>query len=318
MRNRVSIKAVQAFEAAARLGSFALAADELAVTPSAVSHQVKLLEDQLGARLFLRVHRSVVLTDAGRVYAAEVTAAFARIEHATRNFAAAPAGAILTVHSTPSFATQWLVPRLASFKELNPGIDIRLYASLGPVDLAADGVDVQIRYNAGPPRVGTVLIPFPPDTIVPMCAPALASGPNPIRCPADLCRHTLIHSEVNIVSWRDWARRHKIQLDLERGPRFDRSFMAISAAIDGLGVCLDSPLLAERELASGKLVVPLPADGMKAQGHAFVTLKSTVNLPTITLFRDWLFGELAKAVERRSLFLGPDDGEAPRTETRPG
>jgi len=310
MRKRVSIKAVQAFEAASRLGSFALAAEDLAVTPSAVSHQVKLLEEQLGVRLFHRVHRSVALTDAGRVYAAEVTAAFARIDAATQAVATVGGGAILTVHSTPSFATQWLMPRLTRFQDLHPGIDIRLHASVAPADLAQGAVDVDIRYNPGPAPAGAVLVPFPEDTIVPMCSPALANGLKPIRRPEDLGQHTLIHSEINILGWRDWARRHrKVQLDLERGPRFDRSFMAISAAVDGLGVCLDSILLAERELLSGRLVVPFPTAGMKAQGHGLVTLKSTADLPKIRAFREWLFDELRKGRRWEEQVL---DGRPPR------
>lgn len=309
MRKRVSIKAVQAFEAAARLGSFALAAEDLAVTPSAISHQIRILEDQLGVRLFHRVHRSVVLTDAGRVYAAEVTAAFARIEAATQNAAMAGGSAILTVHSTPSFATQWLMPRLARFQEQHPGIDIRLQASVSPVDFAAGVVDVDIRYNPGAAAVSTVLVPFPEDTIVPMCSPGLARGLKPIRGPADLAQHTLIHSEVNILGWRDWARLHRrVPLDLDRGPRFDRSFMAISAAVDGLGVCIDSLLLAERELLSGRLVVPFATPGLKAQGHALVTLKSAADQAKVRTFRDWLFAELKKGRQGEERFLkGPAD-----------
>jgi len=246
----------------------------------------------------------VVLTDAGRHYAAEVTAAFARIDAATQSVAMVGGSAILTVHSTPSFATQWLMPRLTRFKELHPGIDIRLHASVAPADLAQGIVDVDIRYNPGPPPAGAVMVPFPEDTIVPMCSPALANGLNPIRRPEDLARHALIHSEINIVGWRDWGRRHrKVQLDLERGPRFDRSFMAISAAVDGLGVCLDSVLLAERELLAGKLVVPFPGDRMTAQGHGLVTLKSTADLPKIRAFREWLFRELDSSRQWEQRFL---------------
>jgi LysR family glycine cleavage system transcriptional activator len=295
MRKRVSIKAVQAFEAAARLGAFALAADELGVTPSAVSHQVKLLEDQLGVPLFHRAHRAVMLTDAGRLYATEVTAAFARIDAATQNVGTAGMAAILTVHSTPSFATQWLMPRLARFGERHPGIDIRLHASVSPVDLAQGVVDVAIRYNPGPPPAGAVMVPFPEDRIVPMCSPSLAGGLHPIRSPDDLGHHTLIHSEITILGWRDWGRRHRrVPLDLERGPRFDRSFMAISAAVDGLGVCLDSLLLAEQELKAGKLVIPFRDEVLKVQGHGFQTLRSKADLPKVRIFREWLFAELAR------------------------
>ena len=295
MRNRLSIKSIQAFEAAARLGSFAAAAEELAVTPSAVSHQIKLLEDQLGVALFHRVHRAVVLTEAGRHLAAEVIAAFARIEAATRHTAVAGMSAVLTVHSTPSFASQWLMRRLTRFGELHPEVDIRLHASVEAIDLNQGAVDIDIRYNPGPPQAGTVLVPFPNDLIVPMCSPSLAGGIKPIRQPADLARHTLIHSEITILGWRDWARRHrKVRLDLERGPRFDRSFMAISAAVDGLGLCLDSLLLAEQVLRTGKLIIPFPGDVMTVQGHGFVTLRSKTDLPKVKSFREWLFNELAK------------------------
>ena len=304
MRNRLSIKSIQAFEAAARLGSFAAAAEELAVTPSAVSHQVKLLEEQLGISLFHRVHRAVVLTDAGRHLATEVIAAFARIDAATRHAEVAGMSAVLTVHSTPSFASQWLMRRLTQFGEHHPGIDIRLHASVEVIDLGQGAVDVEIRYNPGPPAAGTVMVPFPEDLIVPMCSPSLAGGIKPIRKPADLAHHTLIHSEITILGWRDWARRHrKVRLDLERGPRFDRSFMAISAAVDGLGVCLDSLLLAEQELRTGKLVVPFAGDVMTFQGHGFVTLRSKTDLPKVKSFREWLFAELAESRKWADRFM---------------
>lgn len=295
MHNRISLKAIQAFEAAARLSSFALAADELFVTPSAVSHQVKLLEEQFGVRLFHRVHRAVVLTDAGRVYAEEVSAAFAKIELATRELGRTAKSDILTVHSTPSFATQWLMPRLARFSALEPDIDVRLNASYPPpADLLMQGVDIDIRY--GTKRLqpaGIMVLPFPPETIVPLCAPALAAGAHPIRSPEDLGHHTLIHSEVCLVSWRDWVHQHrKVPLDISRGPRFDRSFMAISAAVDGLGVCLESLLLAQRELETGRLVAPLGLEGPKVQGYTFNLLKSRADLPKIRSFQDWLFSEL--------------------------
>lgn len=295
MQNRVSLKAIQAFEAAARLSSFALAAEELFVTPSAVSHQIKLLEEQFGVRLFHRVHRAVVLTDAGRVYAEEVSAAFARIDIATRELGRTAKSDILTVHSTPSFATQWLMLRLARFSALEPDIDVRLNASYpAPADLLTQGVDIDIRY--GMKRLqpaGTMVLPFPAETIVPLCAPSLAKGANAIRAPEDLRHHTLIHSEVCLISWRDWMRQHrKVPLDISRGPRFDRSFMAISAAVDGQGICLESLLLVQRELDSGRLVAPLGMTGPKVQGYTFNLLRSRAELPKIRSFQDWLFSEL--------------------------
>lgn len=305
MHNRIPLKAIQAFEAAARLSSFALAAEELFVTPSAVSHQIKLLEDQFGVRLFHRVHRAVVLTDSGQRYAEEISAAFSRIDTATRELGSTAKSDILTIHSTPSFATQWLMPRLARFSAAHPDTDVRLNASYPPpAELLLQGVDIDIRY--GMKRVlpaGTMVLAFPIETIVPLCAPELMAGAYPIRRTEDLGHHTLIHSEVCLVGWRDWMRRHrKVTLDISRGPRFDRSFMAISAAVDGQGVCLESLLLVERELETGKLVAPLGLDGLKVQGYTFNLLKSRVDLPKIRNFQEWLFRELqANTVAPRGL-----------------
>ncbi len=306
MQHRIPLKAVQAFEAAARHASFALAAEELLVTPSAISHQVKLLEDLVGLRLFHRVHRAVVLTDAGRRYAEEITAAFARIDTATRNIGRTEKSDILTVHSTPSFATQWLMPRLARFSSLNPDIDVRLNASTQPVDLTTEAVDVDIRYGTRLQPAGTLVLPFPTESIVPLCAPALADGQHPIRTPDDLRHHTLIHSEVCLVGWRDWWRQNrKVRLEITRGPRFDRSFMAISAAVDGLGVCLESLLLVQRELETGRLVAPFGLEGLKVQGYTFNLLKSRADLPKIRSFQNWLFTEL------ETLRLGRDPAVRP-------
>lgn len=296
---RVSIKAIQAFEAAARLGSFALAADELVVTPSAISHQIHLLEEQLGVLLFQRIHRSVLLTDVGRQYASEIMPAFGNIREATRVAAAAGRPGALAVHSTPSFATQWLLRRLPAYTEANPEVDLRVQASADRIDLAKGLADVDIRYNPGPAPAGSVMTSFPDDVIVPMCSPRLAQGLRPIREAADLAGHTLIHSEITILTWRDWARQQRgVRLDLGRGPRFDRSFMAITAAVDGLGICLDSMLLAEHELTSGKLVIVLPETAMTAPGHGFLTLRARASAPNIVAFRDWLLAELGASQAR--------------------
>jgi LysR family glycine cleavage system transcriptional activator len=240
----------------------------------------------------------VILTDAGRRYAEEISAAFARIEAATRDLGRLTKSDILTVHSTPSFAAQWLMPRLARFSARNPDIDVRLNASNDPADLTTRTVDVDIRY--GPKIIqhaGAMTIVFPPERIVPLCSPDLADGHHPIRSPEDLGHHTLIHSEVCLVGWRDWARAHQdVTLDLKRGPRFDRSFMSIGAAVDGHGVCLESLLLAQRELETGRLVAPFGGDFLAVQGYTFNTLKSSAELPKVSNFHDWLFSELTDGV----------------------
>jgi LysR family glycine cleavage system transcriptional activator len=297
MQHRVTLKSIQAFEAAARLSSFSLAADELFVTPSAVSHQIKLLEEQLSVRLFHRMHRTVILTDSGRRYAEEVGAAFARIDKATRDIGRVAKSDILTLHSTPSFATQWLMPRLARFSALHPDIDLRLNASNDPVDLTREAVDIDLRYGARRLQpAGTMVLDLPTETIVPLCAPTLLEGEHPIRTVADLRHHTLIHSEGCLVGWRDFMRLHrKTPIDISRGPRFDRSFMAISAATDGGGVCLESLLLVQRELETGRLVAPFGLDGLKVNGYTLNLLKSCADLPKVRSFQDWLFEELERS-----------------------
>ena len=262
---------------------------------------MKLLEEHIGILLFHRVRRTVVLTEAGRRYAEEIAGALGRIAAATKAIGDAGKGGILTIHSTPSFATQWLMPRLSQFRALHPHIDVRLQASVDVVNLASADVDIDIRHGAKTPPPGAEMLPFPAETVVPMCTPQLANGLHPIRRPEDLRNHVLIHSEVCLVNWRDWLRKKpKLNLDLDRGPRFDRSFMSISAAVDGIGVCLESLLFAQRELAAGKLIMPFGMDGLTVHAHSMMILKARSELPRIVAFRQWLFTELADTNVRTS------------------
>ncbi|MGY3238502.1 LysR family glycine cleavage system transcriptional activator [Bradyrhizobium sp. USDA 4472] len=282
------LRAIQIFEAAARLGSFLRAADELTLTPSAVSHQIRSLEDALGVQLFHRINRAVMLTDIGSKYADEISEALGRIEAATHTITRRGKSDILTIHSVPSFASQWLMPRLSRFGALNPAIDLRLNASGDAADLGGDAVDIDIRYGTFVPAAYLGVDPFPLETIVVLCSPKLMKGASRIRTAADLKKHVLIHSEVNLYRWRHWAEEKKVELDLERGPRFDRSFMAISTAVDGLGVCLESRLLVQRELEDGRLVMPFGASGRRIKCHSLVYRRSRANVPKIATFRSWL------------------------------
>lgn len=297
MRQLPSLKAVQAFEAASRLNSFAAAADELRVTPSAISHQIRALEREVGLPLFHRIHRSIMLTDEGRRYAEAIADALGQIEAATRRIDRAGRADILTIHSVPSIATQWLMPRLSRYSALHPEIDVRLNASASNVDLAAGEADFDIRYGTVFPTHGVTVMPFPEETIVVLCRPDLATGDRPIRVVEDLRAHTLIFSEVNLVTWRDWLDRmgaHDIPTD--RGPRFDRTFMAISAAVDGMGVGLESRLMVQRELETGRLVLPFGMNGIRLACHHLLFLKSKAHSPKIRSFRLWLEGQLAESI----------------------
>lgn len=292
MREIPPLRAIQAFESAARLGSFQGAAEELRVTPSAISHQIRALEKEVGADLFHRTNRRIVLTDVGRRYAAEVGEAFGRLEAATRDLTRRGKRDILTIHSVPSLATQWLMPRIMRFNAQAPVLDVRLNASSEPVDLSHGAVDLDIRYGSVVPAAGLAIEPLPQEPIVAVCAPSLLEGPNGIREPADLARHSLIHSEVNLYRWHDWARDNDVDLDLERGSRFDRSFLSISAALDGLGVCLESRLLVDREIAAGRLVLPFGDAGPRLTCHSLVYLRSRARIEKIAAFRKWLFAEV--------------------------
>src|SRR5919107_1746244 len=263
MHKLPSLSSLRTFEAAARLGSFSLASDELSVTASAVSHQVKLLEEYTGVQLFRRIHRSVVLTDVGRRYANEIAFAFEHMATATQNIAKADKSDILSIHSSPSFATQWLMPRLSRFSTIQPDIDVRLHAAHSGVDMVPE-FDIDIRYGTKLSSASTVSVFLPEEVIVPMCAPALIGGPKP-----------------------------NLKLNLKRGLRFDRSFMSIGAAVDGLGVCLESLLLVQREIEMKQLVMPFGPDSLTLLGHNVAYLTSTADLPKIKAFQNWLFSELA-------------------------
>ncbi|MCX5591871.1 transcriptional regulator GcvA [Alcaligenes endophyticus] len=293
MRQLPPLKAIQAFESASRLGSFAEAAAELYLTPSAISHQIRDLEERLQITLFHRVHRGVILTDAGRRYAEAITQALGQIDSATRNIVRHGKSDILTIHCVPSLATQWLMPRLARFSAQYPDIDVRLNASVTNVSLVAEEADFAIRYGTVFPESGVVLKPFPKEPLAVLCAPSLQSGPHPIHNPEDLVHQTLIHSEVNLILWRDWQHAHpNVPIDLKRGPRFDRSFMSISAAADGLGVTLESRLLVEQEINSGRLIMPLGTYEPTTVFHQLLFLQSKANLPKMAAFQDWLYQQL--------------------------
>jgi LysR family transcriptional regulator, glycine cleavage system transcriptional activator len=293
MHKLPSLSSLRTFEAAARLGTFGLAADELSVTASAVSHQIKLLEEYTGVRLFHRINRTVVLTDVGRRYANEIAFAFEHMVAATQNVAKSDKSDILSIHSSPSFATQWLMPRLSRFSTIQPDIDVRLHAAHSGVDMVPE-FDIDIRYGTKLSSASTVSVFLPEEVIVPMCAPALIDGPKPIHRPEDLRHHTLIHSEATLVGWDDWVRpKPNLKLNLKRGLRFDRSFMSIGAAVDGLGVCLESLLLVQREIEMKQLVMPFGLDSLKIRGHNIAYLTSMVELPKIKAFQNWLFSELA-------------------------
>src|SRR5262249_31885946 len=256
------LNALRAFEAAARHLSFLKAANELHVTPGAVSQQVKGLEVQLGIKLFRRLTRGVLLTDAGQLYAKRLGELFDGIDAATRDLRHGDASPVMTVSAIPSFAARWLIPRLGTFNTAHPDITLRVTAESGSPDFLNTDADIAIRYGPpGYPGLESELL-FP-GIVFPVCSPLLMEGPHPIRSLADLAHQTLLHDEpypgFEDLSWKTWlAAVGAVGVEARPGPVFSFTHMSLQAAASGLGVALGTPVLAGDDLAAGRLVRPLP------------------------------------------------------------
>ena len=289
-----SLNGLRAFEAAARHLSFTRAADELNVTQTAVSHQIRRLEDQLGVVLFERRNRALALTREAQDYLPAVRAAFEDLRQATARLRRPERDAVLTVSTTASLAAKWLVTRVAAFQDAHPGIEVRITTSAHLVDFRREQVDMAVRYGRGKwPGVRARWLMA--EDIFPVCSPALLRGDKPLRRPEDLVHHTLLHATVSREDWQLWLTAAGLPTALarRRGLSFDQSFMAIQAAMDGLGVALGRSAYVEADLAAGRLVVPfdvvLPADA----GFYVVAPEETAEAPKIVLFRDWLVASVA-------------------------
>ena len=294
MLHQVPLSILRAFEAAGRTGSFRSAALELGLTPSAVSHAVRKLEQTLGASLFVRDGRAVHLSAEGEALMRHVGRAFEELRRGLE-LVSTRGPQLLRLHCAPSFAACWLSPRLARFLRDHPGIEVRLAAGTDYTRFLNEEFDADIVY--GPPRQeGLVDVPLGEETVTPMCAPELARA---IRNPMDLFAQVLIESETKQVRWSDWFARNGLPAPRPQGVRFDRSFLAIAAAVDGLGVTLESTRLAERDLASGRLVRPLAgsAEDVRYVGHHLVFPRSARQRHSLRLFTKWLGQELDLKVE---------------------
>jgi len=294
------LNALRAFEAAARHLSFTRAADELAVTQAAVSHQVKALEDWLGRPLFRRLNRAVELTDAGRLLAAPLTAGLDQIADGVARVAAGGGDErVLTVTTIPSFAARWLIFRLPRFRVSHPGIDVRLHTDNALVDFDRMDVDVAVRFGRGdwPGLAAERLMPI---RIFPVCSPRLLDGPHPLRTPADLRHHTLLHDDFGVdgrdIGWAEWLRLAGApEVDASRGPWFTDSGMVMQLAADGEGVALARTLLADDELRAGRLVRPFSQEIPVEHAYWIAAPPDRMRRPKVRAFRDWLTAEIEAA-----------------------
>jgi DNA-binding transcriptional LysR family regulator len=288
--SNVPISAIRAFEAAARTGSFRDAANELHLTPSAVSHAIRRLESTMSTTLFERSARSVRLTPAGENLMRHAGAAFDNLRRGIEEVAGR-GPQLLRVHCAPSFAAQWLAPRLVRFIAAEPKLEVRLAASTEYARFSNDDFDLDIVY--GQPRGdGVEIVPLGEETVTPLCTPAIAKR---IRKPKDLFGQVLIRSEVKQVQWHQWFTANGLEPPAIHGMRFDRSFLAIAMASSGLGVTLESTLLAEREIETGRLVAPLAgrSSDIRYVGHHLVFPRASRQRHAVRAFVEWVAAELS-------------------------
>ncbi|MDP3798491.1 MAG: LysR substrate-binding domain-containing protein [Polaromonas sp.] len=277
-----------AFEAAARHQSFTAAAAELNLTQSAVSRQIRLLEDLLGAELFIRERQTVRLTVAGESYAQEIRTVLRRVSTATLGFRANPRGGMLNIAILPTFGTRWLAPRLPGFLSGNPGVTINLTTRLAPFDFQADTVDAAIHFGM-PEWQGAKLDFLMGETVVPACSPAMLKA-HKVKKPADLLELPLLHLASRPDAWERWFHAMKVPTGRIPGMLVDQFAMAAQAATAGLGVALLPKFLVEHELAGGDLVVAMDRPVESTERYYLAWPPNREHYPPLQAFREWIRG----------------------------
>ncbi len=306
------LNALRAFEAAARHLSFATAAKELHVTPAAISHQIKGLEEHLALKLFRRLARGLQLTRAGQALVPKLREGFERLADALAELRALEKPGTLSVSAAPSFATRWLAPRLHRFVGAHPDLDVRIAASTRLIDpkkgeLASgddlsgapmEDADIAVRFGTGE-YPGFRVDKLMSVAVTPMCSPRVAAGEHPLRAAEDLRHQVLIHDNVSFDDggplWEAWLKVAGVEgMDTSHGLRFNHAMLALEAAADGMGVTLGMPVLAGSDLASGRLVAPLALSLPLKFGYYIVSGADTAERADVIAFRTWLLAEASR------------------------
>jgi len=291
------LSALRAFEAAARLTSFKDAAEELGVTPAALSYQIRNLEDLYGVQLFERRNRTVLLTEAGERLAPGVSSGFSELAAAVEHLTDDEDDHILIISVGPAFASKWLTPRLAGFLEKHPEIDPRISANLGLSDFDRERIDVGIRFGSGD-YPGVAVEKLMTEAVTPMCSPELVRNAGGKLAPGDIARHPIIHDDSiahfdDVPRWSDWLTQMGVDgVDLDRGLHFNHAEHALDAAIEGAGIVLGREVLAARDLRQGRLVRPFDLTLSLPQAFYLAYRPGALDKPNIRALRDWLVEEI--------------------------
>ncbi|MBB5020102.1 LysR family glycine cleavage system transcriptional activator [Chitinivorax tropicus] len=281
------LNALRTFEVAARLSSFSAAADELFVTHGAVSKQIKQLEDWLGVKLFERTGRRVKLTELGWRYLVQVQDGLDIIANATAQLLQPNVQRRLVINSTPTLAMHWLLPQLPDFQRRFPDVEIRLMTSDRDVGRLDTAFDVALRRWPGD-WPGYIAQPFLDEWEIPLCSPALLHE-KPIKTASDLAQHTLLQADTRPTAWQRWLTLAGVpDLKPAHTQQFDHFYLALQAAMDGLGIVLGPLPMMQPEIEAGGLIAPLPSPRVPVRGYCWVVPRAVMNDPAIETFCQWL------------------------------
>ncbi|MGB3726687.1 MAG: transcriptional regulator GcvA [Glaciecola sp.] len=287
------LNALKAFESAARQLSFTKAADELFVTQAAVSHQIKSLESYLSIKLFHRKNRALLLTEEGQAYYQDLRDIFVHMQDATERLMAMGAKGAITIATPPSFASQWLVPRMHEFSAMHTDIDVRIKAVDLDEGFLDDSVDIAVFYGKGSWQ-GLHSVKLLSEYLTPMCSPMLLQRGGGIRCLEDLSKHTLLHDNTR-SAWKKWLQHFGVtNVNVNQGPIFSHTMLVLQAASIGQGIALSDTVLAKPDIDSGRLVCPFDEKIESKYSHYLVCKEHQADQSKIKVFSEWMLSQVCQ------------------------